>query len=206
MMIRPKLDFRTSSSAAAAILLSFVLASLHGCAGAAAGAAATSAIPLAMTSTEMAAVTHAQNTESAGEKEEDALKCNQLVNHPPGVEEVRRTPDLSLESREIRIEPTGGVGGMWVVYRSRGSSPQGWHRQKALDKLHFNPPLEYLLTDKKPQYLIYAPAVADSIHDSEIMMSLADNFPDRVGSFEWNGKRYDYTLSKKLPCFANPQD
>jgi hypothetical protein len=38
------------------------------------------------------------------------------------------------------------------------------------------------------------------------MMSMADDFPDPVGSFEWKGKRYKYTLSKKLPCFAGPQD
>jgi hypothetical protein len=200
MMNRP--DFRASITAGAAILLGLVFLGLHGCAG----AAMTSAIPIALTSTEVAAVTHAQNNPSEGEKEEDALKCSQLVNHPPGVEELRRTPDLSIESREIRIQPTGGVGGMWVVYRTRGSTPQGWHKQDSLEKLEFKPPLQYLLVDKQPQYLVYAPAVAESIRDSETMMSMADDFPDPVGSFMWKGKRYNYTLSKKLPCFAGPQD
>ena len=123
----------------------------------------------------------------------------------PGIEEIRRTPQLGIESREIRVERTA-ESYRWVVYRSRGSAPDGWHPQSNLDKLHFNPALQYLLPDKEPQYLAYAPSVPETPQDSEQMMSIADNFGQKVGTFEWSGKYYTYTISKHLPCFPEPEE
>jgi len=155
---------------------------------------------------EATAVENSQSQQPSTDKDEDkVLKCEQLVRNPPGVEEIRRTPQLGIESREIRVERTA-ESYRWVVYRSRGSSPNGWRPQNGLDKLHFNPALQFLLPDKDPQYLAYAPSVAETPQDSEQMMSIADNFGQKVGTFEWSGKYYTYTVSKHLPCFPEPEE
>ncbi len=97
---------------------------------------------------EAAAVENSQSQQPTTDRDEDKmLKCEQLVRNPPGIEEIRRTPQLGIESREIRIQRTADSY-RWVVYRSRGSAPDGWHTQNNLDKLHFNPALQFLLPDK----------------------------------------------------------
>jgi hypothetical protein len=157
-------------------------------------------------SSDAAAVANSQSKQPSTDRDDDKeLKCEQLVHNPPGVEEIRRTPQLGIESREIRVERTADSY-RWVVYRSRGSSPDGWRAQNSLDKLHFNPALQFLLPDKDPKYLAYAPNVAETPQDSEQMISIADTFGQKVGTFEWNGKHYSYTASKHLPCFPEPEE
>lgn len=157
-------------------------------------------------SSEAAAVGNTQSNQPSYDKDEDrTLKCEQLVRNPPGVEEIRRTPTLGIESREIRVERNADSY-RWVIYRSRGSAADGWRPQNSLDKLHFNPALQYLLPDKNPQYLAYAPSVPETPQDSEQMMSIADDFGQRVGTFEWSGKHYTYAVAKHLPCFPEPEE
>src|SRR5437588_9757411 len=75
---------------------------------------------------EAAAVANSQSAQPTYDKDEDkTLKCEQLVRNPPGIEEIRRTPQLGIESREIRVERTP-ESYRWVVYRSKGSAPNGW--------------------------------------------------------------------------------
>lgn len=176
-------------------------------------AAVQTAAPLALSATEQIASVGAKaksgnDDESSGKEgdDEDATaKCEQLAHHLPGVEEIRRTPKLDIESREVRLERTG-ESYQWVVYRSRGSSPEGWHDQRRLDGLHFNPPLQYLLPDKTSRYLVYTLAVPETAEDSELMMTVADDFGAKVGTFEWRDQRYTYTVSKKLPCYPEPDE
>ncbi len=157
-------------------------------------------------SPEATAVANSQSQQPSTDKDDDKeLKCEQMVRNPPGIEEIRRTPQLGIESREIRVERTQDSY-RWVVYRSKGSAPDGWRQQNSLDKLHFNPALQFLLPDKKSQYLAYAPSIAETPQDSEQMMSIADNFGQKVGTFEWNGRHYTYTVAKHLPCFPEPEE
>lgn len=182
--------------------------SIAGCGAAGIGAAASAAGPMAMTATEGTAIMKAKNEDTENEKgptDDDVLKCEQLVHHPPGVEEIRRAEDLAIETREMRLEPAG-QSYRWVVYRSRGSTPEGWRRQNKLDNLHFNPPLYYLLPDKKSRYLAYSISVPESPQDSEVMMTVADDFGAKTGNFEWRGKQYTYSVSKNLPCFPRPEE
>src|SRR5579871_2262223 len=86
-------------------------------------------------SPEAAAVANSQSQEPKYDKDEDrTLKCEQLVRNPPGIEEIRNTPQVGIESREIRAERNADSY-RWVVYRSKGSATDGWHAQKSLDKL-----------------------------------------------------------------------
>lgn len=191
-------------SAAASILI-ILLVSMSGCATSQKERSSDGSEVLPV-SPEAAAVANSQSDEKTYDKDYDkTLKCEQLVRNPPGIEEIRRTAQLGVESREIRVEPAASSY-HWVVYRSRGSSPDGWRPQNALDNLHFNPALQYLLPDKEPKYLAYAPSVPDTPEDSEQLMSVAGNFGQKTGTFEWRGKHYIYTLTKHLPCFPEPEE
>jgi hypothetical protein len=207
-MMRAKFCFTTPFKfrVAAAFAMGLWFFSMPGCALMSSSSAPSRGTEMLPTPPEAAAVANAQSQQPSTDKDDDKdLKCEQLVRNPPGIEEIRRTPELGIESREIRVERTP-ESYRWVVYRSKGSAPDGWRAQNALDKLHFNPALQYLLPDKTPQYLAYAPSVPETPQDSEQMMSIADNFGQKVGTFEWGGKYYTYTISKNLPCFKEPEE
>ncbi len=194
------------------LLLGLLMAALPGCAGLTAMSALQTAGPLAMAGAQqMAAAGATANSKSDNDEdsskdtqdEDSRAKCDQLVRHPPGVEEIRRTADLNIETREMRLQRVG-ESYRWEAYRSHGSSPEGWRRQSKLDHLHFDPPLQYLLPDQKPRYLAYVASVPETAEDSEQMISVADEFGPKVGSFEWRDVRYNYMVSKQLPCFPVP--
>jgi hypothetical protein len=211
-MIRAKNQFifSTCVRGMATLVMALWLISIPGCSAlhssADSNANGSETVPI---SPQEAAVANTVSKQPDYDKDEDrTLKCEQLVRHPPGIEEVRRTKN-GVESREIRLESTG-EGYRWVVYRSRGSAPDGWHPQNHLDRLRFDPALQYLLPDKNPQYLAYAPTVAETPQDSEQTISIADTFGQKVGTFEWQGKsearHYNFTLTKHLPCFPEPEE
>jgi len=194
----------------AAVAMAFWLISMPGCSSlhnsSDANLNGSETVPI---SPQAAAVANSLSKHPEYAKDEDrTLKCEQLVRHTPGIEEVRRAPN-GVESREIRLESTG-EGYRWVVYRSRGSAPDGWHSQSHLDRLRFDPVLQSLLPDNEPQYLAYAPMIAETPQDSEQMISIADTFGQRVGTFEWQGKdetrHFNFTLTKHLPCFPEPEE
>lgn len=206
-MMRANLsDTSFTSRAVSAFAIAFLLFAMPGCGAMSNSSSSSHDTETLPASPEAVAVENSQSHQPSTDRDEDkVLKCEQLVRNPPGIEEIRRTPQLGIESREIRVERTSDSY-RWVVYRSRGSAPDGWRPQNSLDKLHFNPALQFLLPDKDPQYLAYAPSVAETPQDSEQMMSVADNFGPKVGTFEWNGKHYTYTASKHLPCFPEPEE
>jgi hypothetical protein len=206
MRSRFQLISSTAFRYAVALVVGLGFLSVAGCSAGGHNPSASNGSEVLPTSPEAAGVANTQSNQPSYDKDDDrTLKCEQLVRNPPGIEEIRRTAQLGIESREIRVERTVDSY-RWVVYRSRGSAPDGWRTQNHLDKLNFNPALQFLLPDKTPEYLAYAPIVSDTPQDSEQQMSIAGNFGQRVGTFEWNGKHYTYTVSKDLPCFPQPEE
>jgi hypothetical protein len=201
---KPYLTMSFSLRAAAAFAIGLWIFAMPGCSSSSNSSGSSSEVLPGPP--EAAAVANSQSQQPSTDRDDDKeLKCEQLVRNPPGIEEIRRTPELGIESREIRIERSGDSY-RWVVFRSRGSAPDGWRKQSSLDKLHFNPALQFLLPDKNSQYLAYAPSIAESPQDSEQMMSIADNFGQKVGTFEWNSKHFAYAVTKHLPCFREPEE
>jgi hypothetical protein len=137
------------------------------------------------------------------DREGDTQRCAQLANMPPGIEEVRSTPDGAIESREIRLDESGPHP-QWVVYRTKNSSPEGWRSQPRIARLDFVPPLKEALAAGESRFLVYAVVVADKPDESEKMVSAAENFGQQGGSFKWQSRVYRYTLVAKLPCFPGP--
>jgi len=132
-------------------------------------------------------------------KEENSDECDQLLRVPPGVEEVRKTSEGVIESRQWKIGGDAGAPA-WVLVNT-GGSDNSWQPKPGITKLFFNPPLYEMLKPDKPQYLAYAPSQTASVSDSEEFDSMTGAFGAGVGTFTWRDRSYSYVLVKELPCF-----
>jgi hypothetical protein len=135
-------------------------------------------------------------------KDDNADKCDQLMRVQIGVEEVRKTKDGLIESRQWKIAETSGDP-IWIVVRgqSQNTPADAWQPKPGVTKLMFNPPLYEMLEPDKPRFLAYAPADVVNVSDSEQFDSMTGAFGTAVGSFKWHERKYDYVLVKELPCY-----
>jgi hypothetical protein len=192
-----------AGAAAPALVCGAVALFAVGCLG---GAAALAPVAIGTSGTVVSATSTAMSGSGEGpDKDEKAERCGQLLHAPPNVEEVRRQPDGSIESREIRLVVSQD-NSQWVVYRNKDSSPQGWVPRRGLDRLHFDPPLGAILPPNGARYVAYAADVPEKAEDSEQMISVAEDFGPPSGTFQWRSRTYNYTLVKELPCFPGPGD
>jgi hypothetical protein len=70
--------------------------------------------------------------------------------------------------------------------------------------MRFAPPLRQGLRDGKPNYLAYAPAEPRTAVERDQLVALTADFGVGSGTFQWNGRAYQYTLVNRLPCFPGP--
>lgn len=137
--------------------------------------------------------------------EENPDECDQLLRVPPGVEEVRKTREGVIESREWKIGGDAGAPA-WVLIRGSGAPEDGWQPKPGITKLFFNPPLYQMLKPEEPQFLAYAPADVVNVSDSEQFDSMTGAFGAGVGTFRWRDRPFSYVLVKELPCFKSPKE
>lgn len=177
------------------------------CSGCAAGAIGmvTSVAPMVATGSAQvisAEATMKQGGSTGALKEDNADKCEQLVRVPPGVEEVRKTKDGVIETRQMKIAETSGDP-IWIVVRSpsENTPADAWRPKPGIPSLMFNPPLYTVLKPDEPEYLAYAPADVVNVSDSEQFDSMTETFGAGMGTFKWRERSYNYVLVKQLPCF-----
>ena len=177
-------------------------AACSGCAAGAIGVVATAAPAVAAGSAEVIGigVSAKQASGTGASNTENADQCDQLLRVPPGVEEVRKTKDGLIESRQWKISENSG-GTVWMIVRTREAPKDGWQPKPGIAKLLFNPPLYQMPEPDKPKYLAYAPADVVNVSDSEQFDSMTGAFGSGVGTFTWHGRPYSYVLVKELPCF-----
>jgi hypothetical protein len=187
--------------ASAAILVALA-AACTGCALGAVGLVSTVAPAVAAGSAQLigSQVAMKQADGTGATKEDNADQCDQLLRVPPGVEEVRKTKDGVIESRQWKI---GGDSGSpaWVMINSNGVADESWSPKPGITRLFFNPPLYQMLKPDDPEYLAYAPADVINVSDSEQFDSMTGAFGAGVGTFQWHDRSYSYVLVKELPCF-----
>ncbi len=133
-------------------------------------------------------------------KEDEADRCDQLLRVPPGTEEVRKTKDGVIESRQWKVTENGG-NPVWMLVAEKSAPEDSWKPKPEIARLNFNPPLYQMLEPDKPQFLAYAPADVVNPTDSEQFDSMTAAFGAGVGTFEWRGRTYSYVTVKELPCF-----
>ncbi len=137
----------------------------------------------------------------AGPSDEQADRCNSLVQSPPGVEEFRMDKDGTIESRQWRLIKSA-YGTRWAMVREKSAPEDGWQPKPGLSKLRFSPALtEQLKRGGEPLFLAYAPADTQVLAEGEELTVEAEVFGPSDGNFEWRGRRYSYVLVPELPCF-----
>jgi hypothetical protein len=129
-----------------------------------------------------------------------AAGAAQLLGNTPGVEEVRKTLDGMIESRQWKIVQHEG-NPAWMLVRAHGSSEDAWQPQPGITTRNFKPPLYQVLQPKQSQFLAYAPADVTSPADSEQFSSMTAAFGAGIGTFEWRDRTYSFVVVKELPCF-----
>ena len=133
-------------------------------------------------------------------KDEEGDRCDQLLRVPPGTEEVRKTKDGLIESRQWKIAENAGTP-TWMLAAEKSAPLDGWQPKPNIARLNFKPPLYEMLEPDKPKFIAYAPADVVSPADSEQFDSMTAAFGAGVGTFQWRGRPYSYVVVKELPCF-----
>ncbi len=129
--------------------------------------------------------------------------CDQLAAAAPGVEELRINQG-AVESRQWTIVANGSEP-QWTYLRAQGGAADGWAPKPGLDKLNFQPPLEPALATRPSVFLAYAPVYSLSPDDRQKSATASAVFGAAQGNFTWRGRKYSYTLTPELPCFARLQ-
>lgn len=198
-MLLRSLRFARIRSWIAIYALCGALCALAGCA-----AAVTSIGPAAMGAGEFAGVKAADNATDSGmpgPRSEQSDRCNTLLQTPPGVEEVRKDKDGTVETRQWRLVDSGN-GTKWAIAPEKAAPPDGWMPKPGIGKLKFSPPLaDQLEPGGDPRFLAYAPSDTRTMADSDQMTTLTEVFGPAIGTFQWRGRRYGYAIVRELPCF-----
>ncbi len=174
-------------------------ASLSGCAA----AAFANFAPMGMAAAQMVTISAAEQASGGGEdaKEEQSDRCDDLVRGTPGIEEVRKSKDGSIESRQWRLTERDGKP-VWLFVRSKSAPEDGWEpHSKRIASLKFTPSLSDMLVPGEPEFLAYAPVTATTPAEADQMASMTSSFGAGDGVFVFRGRTYSFVLTKKLPCF-----
>jgi hypothetical protein len=175
------------------------------CSGCAAGALgiATTYAPMVAAGGAQVVGSQVAMRESGGTgipKEDEADRCDQLLRVPPGIEEVRKTKDGLIESRQWKITESAGTP-TWMLVAEKSAPQDSWQPKPNIARLNFKPPLYQMLEPDKPQFMAYAPTDVVTSSDSEQFDSMTAAFGAGVGTFQWRERSYSYVVVKELPCF-----
>ena len=116
----------------------------------------------------------------------------------PGVIELRKDVNGATEYREMRVAFTS-TDVRWTPVVDRDTSADGWRPAENFLHMNFTPPLPGELSQSKTVFLAYAPAYNGAPEDNDPLIKFNRSFGDPVGTFDWNGRLYQYSLPSALP-------
>ena len=141
--------------------------------------------------------------DGALDSSESEERCDELELRGPDTIEFRLADQDPSAWRELQL---GGPSDSpkWQVLASEQSDAAGWRPVSNLQHMSFTPPLQQVLRAGKPNYLAYAPAEPRTGIERDQLVALTADFGAGMGTFQWNGRTYQYTLVNRLPCFPGP--
>jgi hypothetical protein len=141
--------------------------------------------------------------DSAVDPSEEEERCDELELEVPGTIEFQLSDDSPTAWRELQL---GGSTDepQWQAVAGERSDAAGWRPLANLHTMSFSPPLRQALRRGKPNYLAYAPADPRTSTERDQLVALTADFGAGRGTFQWNGRAYQYTLVNRLPCFPGP--
>jgi hypothetical protein len=144
---------------------------------------------------------HTADESRSDEESED--RCDELQLEVPGTIELRVSAKAATGWRELQLGGSTDAP-QWQAIRSESSDAAGWRPLQNLHTMSFQPPLQNSLRGGKPNYLAYAPAEPRTSVERDQLVALTSDFGAGLGTFDWNGRAYQYTLVNRLPCFPGP--
>lgn len=139
-------------------------------------------------------------TMDAGEEEE---RCDELEIEVPGTIEFQVADNSPTAWRELQLGGSTDAP-QWQAVAGDKSDAAGWRPLTNLHTMRFAPPLQQALRGGKANYLAYAPAEPRTSVERDQLVALTADFGGGSGTFQWNGRAYQYTLVNRLPCFPGP--
>jgi hypothetical protein len=134
-------------------------------------------------------------------------RCNELILVAPMIAEFRTGRNGELQWRELGLAGSSDTP-RWGVRTSADSTkdagPDGWQPATNLSQMRFNPPLRLLATADGVTYIAYAAAPYQTQAERDELVALIADFGPAVGTFDFNGRTYEFDEMPSLPCFPVP--
>jgi hypothetical protein len=167
--------------------------------------------PLALKAGEAAvgalgSATHAANVKSGDEgsnASEAEERCDVLEFEVPSAMELRIADTTPTAWRQLQLGGTTDAP-QWQIVIDDHSDAAGWHPFQDLYAMRFVPALQRALKAGESNYLAYAPVEPRTSIERDQLVSLTVDFGPGLGTFQWNGRAYQYTVVNRLPCFPGP--
>jgi hypothetical protein len=130
-------------------------------------------------------------------------RCDELQLEVPGTIELQVADNSPTAWRELQLGGSTDAP-QWQAVAGGPSDAAGWRPLANLHTMSFAPPLQQALIRGKPNYLAYAPAEPRTSNERDQLVALTADFGAGLGTFQWHGREYQYTLVNRLPCFPGP--
>src|SRR5438876_4717519 len=148
-----------------------------------------------------AAAAHQSKDPASGDAIDHEERCDELQVEVPGVIEFRTSQAASsAEWRELHLTDSIDTP-QWEVLTRQDSAPGGWHPAVNLAKMNFAPPIDGALKPGTGNYLAYAPNNPQTSVEQDQLVAMTVDFGAGIGTFQWKGRTYQYSLVRELPCF-----
>ena len=173
------------------------------------GGCLASLAPLALQAGEMAgagvisAASRKPGTDGTLDSFESEERCDELELQVPGTIELQDADNSPTAWRQLHLGGSTDAP-QWQAVAGDQSDAAGWRPLANLHSMHFAPPLQQGLRTGKPNYLAYAPVEPRSSIERDQLVALTADFGTGLGTFQWQGRSYQYTLVNRLPCFPGP--
>ena len=130
-------------------------------------------------------------------------RCDDLQLEAPGTIELQMAAKGPTAWRELQLGGSTDAP-RWQVVVGGPSDAGGWRPLTNLPTMSFAPPLQPMLKRGKLNYLAYAPSEPRTSSERDQLVALTADFGAGLGTFQWRGREYQYTLVNRLPCFPGP--
>jgi hypothetical protein len=146
------------------------------------------------------------NTNAPGAQLTAGNMCQMMaLSHPNMVlVELRKNAAGAPEYRELHLTNSADEA-HWTPVMGNDTGADGWLPAQNFLKMDFHPPLTAAIPDAGSNYLAYAPTAIDP-NDSLQAAALQSRLASEVGTFQWGGQVFEYTVARTPPCLASSSE
>lgn len=130
-------------------------------------------------------------------------RCDELMLEVPGTIELQIANNAPTAWRLLQLGGSTDAP-QWQAVTGEPGDSAGWRPLQNLHTMSFAPPLQNSVRGNKPNYLAYAPAEPQTSVERDQLVAMTADFGTGLGTFQWQGRAYQYTLVNRLPCFPGP--